>query len=132
MPGTYLAFCSGLPYSSKVGPNIITPMPPIGFQAPMRPISCCSTRACAVERPPAPYSFGQVGTPQPLSPIAFFHLAKSEVSDGPSSPIIMPPLPFSDGGKLASSHLRASRRKASRSVSAFAAALMHSLLLLYV
>src|SRR5271156_3761179 len=63
-------FCSSLPYSSRVGPNIIVPMPPTGFQAPRRFISCCSARASAWDRPPPPYWVGQVGTPQPLSAMA--------------------------------------------------------------
>ena len=38
-------FCSSVPYSSSVGPNMETPMPPIGLRAPMRFISSASTRA---------------------------------------------------------------------------------------
>src|SRR3569623_1065394 len=117
-------FCSSEPYSSKVGPNIITPIPPIGFHAPTRAISSLSTRACALLKPPPPYSFGQVGTPQPFSPIASRHAVISGVSlVGPSTLASALPLPFNDGGKLAESQSRTSARKSSsesagRSISA--------------
>src|ERR1019366_5032465 len=45
----------------------------------------------------------------------FFHSASSPLSSSRPSRYIIPPLPFSAGGKFASSHSRASVRKASRS-----------------
>ena len=67
--GRWRCFWSSVPYSSRVAPNMPGPMPWIGLVTPMRAISCCSTRAWALERPPPPYSFGQVGVPQPFSPM---------------------------------------------------------------
>ena len=52
--GMWRRFCSSVPTSSRVGPNIITPMPPIGLRAPIFAISSASTRASARESPPPP------------------------------------------------------------------------------
>ena len=56
---------------------MMTPMPPIGLTAPMRAISSCSTRASAAVSPPPPYCLGQVGTPQPLSPMRLRQISTS-------------------------------------------------------
>ena len=101
-----------MPYSSRVGPNIITPMPPMGLRAPIRFISCCSTRASADVSPPPPYSFGQVGVPQPLAPIRCF---QSLASPAGSSTVMIRSTPFIEGGKFSSSQARASARNVSTS-----------------
>src|SRR5580692_5269320 len=96
-----------------------------GGRALSRPISCCSARASELDRPPPPYSLGQVGAVQPLSAIrsnqsfasGFFHLARRppqiELS---SSSVTAAAAPRIEAGQLASSQLRASFRKASRSL----------------
>ena len=54
MGGMCSAFCASLPYSSSVGPNIMTPMPPMGLNAPARAISSSRIRACLRVSPPPP------------------------------------------------------------------------------
>jgi hypothetical protein len=61
----------------------------------------------------AAVGLGQVGTPQPLSPMALVQALMSASSGFASSMYIMPPLPFSEAGKFASSQALASARKAS-------------------
>jgi hypothetical protein len=54
MAGMWHSFWASLPYSSKVGPNIKMPMPPIGLQAPARAISFDNMAASAFDSPPPP------------------------------------------------------------------------------
>src|SRR5437868_6069318 len=101
-----------------VGPIIVTPMPNIiGLKAPNFAISWVRTRAWATDRPPPPYSAGQVGVAQPLRPIAL-RQALSSALDVEISADARAPLPFRAGGKLASIQARASARKSSSSTSA--------------
>ena len=54
MPGMCWRLRASVPYSSRVGPNIITPMPPMGLRAPIFAISSARTRALGRDRPPPP------------------------------------------------------------------------------
>src|SRR5579872_995840 len=126
MGGTWRRFCSSLPYSRSVGPNIATPMPPMGLKAPVLFISSCRTRACARVSPPPPYCLGHVGVPQPFSAIAFFQRGKSgSLGPRPSANMIAL-LPLSDCGKFLASHSRTSWRNSSMPGSISAAADMTS------
>jgi hypothetical protein len=102
-----------------VGPIMVTPMPwTIGLKAPSLAISCCSTRAWALVRPPPPYLAGQVGVPQPLAPMACFQASRSPSNSAASeAAIAAPALPRSEAGKFCSSQPRASARKPSSSTS---------------
>src|SRR6056300_1037469 len=68
--GICSCFCASLPYASRAGPNIQTPISYSGGRHFNRAISCCNTLASSIDRPPPPYSFGQVGAVQPRSAIA--------------------------------------------------------------
>ena len=56
-------FCSSLPWTMSVGPNIITPTPP-KLPSPRSAISELRMNCCFTERPAPPYSCGQFGAIQ--------------------------------------------------------------------
>ena len=92
-----------------------TPMPPIGFGAPSGPVprhDPCS----AGESPPPPYSVGQVGVPQPFSPIRLRHSSASALgvaaASGSAGALAST---RSEAGKLASIQPRTSARNGSSS-----------------
>ncbi len=62
-------FCSSLPNSRRAGPNIQRPNENKAGRALIRRSSCCRMRACALLRPPPPYSAGHSGAVQPFSPM---------------------------------------------------------------
>ena len=119
MSGMYFCFWASVPYSSRVGPNMLTPMPTMGFTAPIAAISCWRMRTSSRESPPPPYWVGQVGTPQPLAPMRSFQTAKSPL--GGSGDMTMASSAERslrrEAGKFASSQSRASERKASSPLS---------------
>merc|ERR1712026_342890 len=95
----------------------MTPMPPIGLYAPALANSWSMIFACALVRPPPPYSFGQVGVPQPRAPTASRHLVCVGVSlVGPSTPASALDWPLSSAGKLSARNCCTSARKAFSSV----------------
>src|SRR5579864_5131519 len=123
MPGRNCFFCSSLAYSSKTGPSIQMPNDISGGRAFKRASSCASTRASALASPPPPYSLGQVGAVQPLADMrssqscsGFLNLALRPPQIELSSSSSTAALPRIEGGQLASSQLRVSLRKVSRSL----------------
>ena len=82
----------------------------------MAAISSARTRASWRDSPPPPYSAGQVGTPQPLAPMASRHWRASGLSlPPPAAAVCAATSPFRALGKLSSSQALASLRKVSRS-----------------
>ena len=121
MRGRCSFFCSSLPKASSVGPIMVRPKPISGGGAFKRRISSASTLACSGERPPPPYARGQVGAVKPRSAQRSSQSFWSELPlqshrrppQTPSSSL--PPLPRKPVGQFASSQVRVSERKPSRS-----------------
>src|SRR5882724_404255 len=113
-------FCASVPYFSSAGPSIEMPKETSGGRAPIAAISWRTILACSPSSPPPPYSFGQCGTVQPLS-----RIRSNQMRCGSDEKVVLrPPQKVSSsevigrricGGQLASSQVRVSRRKSSRS-----------------
>src|SRR5581483_3379510 len=112
-------FCSSVATWRSSGPIIVRPKPTSGGRRRRRAISWASTLASAADRPPPPYSRGQVGAVQPRSAIT---ASQRWTSSG--YVVLRPPQHTSsgerggvaiEGGALAASQRRTSSRKASRS-----------------
>ena len=105
-----------MPYSSRVGPIIASPIPVSGGNTLRAAISSCRTLYSAPLMPAPPYSFGQRGAIQPRSAHrAFQSLASSlsYISNASSKCTILLRILW---GQLASSHSRVSFLNACRSV----------------
>ena len=99
-----------MPYSSRVGPIIVVPMPDTGARISSARISWSSTTYSSLPRPAPPYSSGQVGTVKPRSAQRSIHSRWSSVIATLVPPPGTTPGPRQLSGQLASSQSRTSLR----------------------
>ena len=109
-------FCASLPNFSSAGPSIQMPKLASGERHSSARISCARTLASSTDKPPPPYSRGQVGTVQPRSPMRSSQMRCASLVNT----ALRPPQQMSSSlaigvrisaGQLASSQARVSARK---------------------